>query len=649
MSTNHCLRLLFIACSLSILSQTLGCGSSSSPDSSPLAVNTPEPSPPVMTPDNPNSNLPDYIPGGGTPILTQMPATDYDFSAGDNNGAVGRVENVTVEHEAFSNAVRIYVDKPDGVIWNGRLVYPSQVAVEAGDLVLAQIYFRKIESTDESGAAFVSSYLEGPAPDYRKYFQRQLVSHGEWQEYLLPAVVSNSLNSGELGLHFGFGGGTKSQTFEIGLVRVLNYTNALSLADLPETLPTYIGREADANWRETADARIEQHRKGDFELLLTGPDSQPLANTQVSIELIQHHYHFGSAVVSNLIQGSSVDSDNYRTTVLENFNQVGPENDLKWGQWIGEWGDQFTQQMTLQALDWLTEQDLYVRGHVLVWPSKRNLPNYLQPWLPENAPAQADPRVKQEVLDHIDDIVGKSLTTIDEWDVLNEPFDNHYLMDAFGRSVMLDWFQRARSHSTRQGLYINDYSIMAGGGLNATHQQHFEDTIRYLVEQNAPITGIGMQGHFSSSPTPIERVYAIIDRFHQAFPNLDIRTTELDISTTDEVMQADYTRDFMTIFFSHPATVGIQKWGFWEGAHWRPEAAMYRMNWQPKPNALVWKEMIYEHWHTHIEALTIANGSIADRGFYGHYKVTLIQQGEIKQGYFDLLPDGPNKFELQLE
>lgn len=639
-------RALVLIFSLLLVIQMGGCGSSSSSESAPPTVNIPPtPTPSVPTPA-PTPALPDYIPSGGLAIITQAPATDYNFSSGDSNGPVGRVENVNVEHEAFSNAVRIYVDKPDGVIWNGRLVFPSQTAVSAGDVVLTQIYFRKIESADESGAAFVSSYLEGPAPEYRKYFQRQLVSHGEWQEYLLPAVVSDSLNSGDLGLHFGFGGGTKSQIFEIGLVRVLNYGNALTLADLPETLPTYLGREQDAEWRNEANARIEQHRKGDFEIRIFDANSQALSDTSIDVELVKHHYHFGSAIVSHLIQGDSNDSQEYRNKILENFNQVGPENDLKWGPWIGEWGDQFNQQTTLNALDWLKQQDMYIRGHVLVWPSKRNLPNYLQAWLPENAPTQADTRVKQEVLDHIDDIVGTSLAVVDEWDVLNEPFDNHYLMDAFGDSIMLDWFEQARSHSSHQSLYINDYSIMAGGGLNAAHQQHFEDTIRYLVEQNAPVTGIGMQGHFSSSPTPIERVYAIIDRYHQAFPSLDIRTTELDISTTDEAMQADYTRDFMTIFFSHPATVGIQKWGFWEGAHWRPEAAMYRANWQPKPNALVWQKMINEHWHTELSGTSNANGIYMERGFYGRYKVTIQLQGEEKKAYFDLVPDGDTQFDL---
>ena len=188
---------------------------------------------------------------------------------------------------------------------------------------------------------------------------------------------------------------------------------------------------------------------------------------------------------------------------------------------------------------------------------------------------------------------------------------------------------------------------MAGGGLNALHQQHFEDTIQYLVDNQAPIHGIGMQGHFSSSPTPIERVYDIVDRYHQAFPGLAIRTTELDISTTDEQMQADYTRDFMTIFFSHPATVGIQKWGFWAGAHWRPEAAMFDHDWRAKPNAQVWHDLIYNQWHTAISNTTNTSGTLTGRGFYGLYKVTVSIGGVEKVYYINLLPGAQNQFSLQ--
>jgi GH35 family endo-1,4-beta-xylanase len=221
-------------------------------------------------------------------------------------------------------------------------------------------------------------------------------------------------------------------------------------------------------------------------------------------------------------------------------------------------------------------------------------------------------------------------------------------MDAFGDGVMVDWFEQARANLPAHKLYINDYSILSGGGRNFAHQDHYQQTIQYLQDANAPIDGIGLQSHFGNSPTSISRIYDIIERFHQAFPDLKIRSTEFDVNTTDEALQADFTRDFLTIFFSHPATVGVQNWGFWAGAHWNPNAAMYTQSWQEKPNAVAWKQAIYDTWWNDFSGVSSDAGEFSSRGFYGKYKVTVMADGQQVQSTIELLPGGESEFTLQL-
>ena len=221
-------------------------------------------------------------------------------------------------------------------------------------------------------------------------------------------------------------------------------------------------------------------------------------------------------------------------------------------------------------------------------------------------------------------------------------------MDAFGDSVMLDWFAQAAQENPDVPLYINDYSIVSGGGTNVAHQDHYFNTINYLVANNAPISGIGIQSHFSATPTPITRIYQIIERFHSAFPNLAIRSTEFDVDTFDQEMQADFTRDFLTIFFSHPATVGVQKWGFWAGAHWRPNAAMYTEDWQPKLNQKAWQQTIYETFWNDFSGITNADGEYNNRGFYGDYEVLITKDGEQQSFDFTLSPESEGSFVIQL-
>lgn len=589
----------------------------------------PDPSPdPDPNPDpDPSPDPGDDIPAGGTLMITDNPATDFVVWEGDFNGPVGSVQTISVEHEDFSEAVRVTVTNPAGEFFNGQVQYPSLTDVSSGDVLLAHFYFRSVENMEETGAGFVTVFIEGPGPEYSKYLTREVSNTSQWQEFFVPVEMTQGEQAGDLRLIFGFGAGDRPQTFDIAGVSLVNYGNSVDLEELPSTDLSYAGRDPDAPWRAEAAARIEQYRKGDFKVkVLHGGES--LENASVEVKFKRHAYHFGSVTVGHILLGDNSDSEKYRQTFLEMFNQSGPENDLKWGPWIGEWGSTFNRETTLQALQWLQDHNIYTRGHVMVWPSKRNLPDMMQPYLPEGDPESADPQAKELVLQHIDDIASATANVVQEWDVLNEPYDNHYLMDAFGDEVMVDWFNRARQHLSHHKLYINDYSILSGGGRNAPHQDHYQQTIQYLVDHGAAIDGIGMQGHFGDNPTDIERVYSLIERYHQAFPDLAIRATEFDINTQDEQLQADYTRDFLTIFFSHPATVGVQVWGFWEGAVWRTNTAMFRQNWEPKPNAEAWKDLIYNQWWNDFTGITDSNGEYSARGFYGEYEITVSGAGK---------------------
>ncbi|MGJ8679084.1 endo-1,4-beta-xylanase [Paraglaciecola sp.] len=585
------------------------------------------------------------IPQGGTLISASNPINSASLWAGNGAQPVGTMTVVNVEHDDFQQALEVDITNPSGVSWNGQISIPVTGAVEVGDNVLLRVFFRTLNSDYETGTGFTRVLLQGPEPDYYKIINRNINSASEWVEYFLSATVAKDFADGELGILFELGAGDKPQSFQIGGVQLYNYEQSLSLEQLPNTELTYDGRDADAPWRTEALARIEEHRKGDFTLTINDHNGDPINNLDIDLHLANHAYHFGSAIASGQLLEESENGDIYREKVLELFNQAGPENSLKWGSWAGEWGEYYSQANTISALEWLKEHNIYARGHVLVWPAQRNLPNYLDQYITED-PSQADPQLLVEVTNHINDVSTQTSHLLDEWDVLNEPYDNHYLMDAFGDEVMVDWFELARSNLPEHKLYINDYSILSGGGLDVAHQEHYAKTIKYLVDNEAPIDGIGLQSHFSEVLTGIPKVYEILDGIHQANPNLLIRSTEFDVKTTNEQLQADYTRDFMTLFFSHPSTVGIQLWGFWAGRHWFPDAAMYHLDWTEKPNALVWKDLIFNQWHSAFNEKTDEQGQFKSRGFYGEYTLSFTHND--KEQVFSVVVEKGNENQITI-
>lgn len=590
------------------------------------------------------------LPDGGFSMIAADPIAAHGFWSGNNDGPVGSREVVEADHPDFDQAIRVTVTNPNGAFFNGQVSLPSIVDAENGDVMMLCFFFRSISTEDETGTSFTTVYPQSPAPNFTKYLVREVSAFKEdgWQEFLFPFQMTEAQPAGDMTLLFGIGGGAHPQSWELGGVEFLNYKSSLTVEDLPQTRPSYLGREPDAPWREAAADRIEAHRKGPMRIHIFDSNGNPVPDAEVEVQFMKHAYHFGSAVRAAMLVNESADREMYRSKVLELFNQAGPLNAFKWPAWEGNWGTQnFGEDVALGAAQWMKENGLYTRAHVMVWPSDRHLPNSMQALIPDDNPANTDPAAEQLVLDHIADIGAASEPFIDEWDVLNEPFDNHDLMDAFGNEVIVDWFNAARAVLPTQPLYLNDYSILSGGGRNADHQQHYEDTLQFLVDNNAPITSMGMQGHFNNSPTPIPILWDVLERYATLFPDLEIRVTEFTVDTEDEAMQADYLRDFFTLLFSHPNTVGIQHWGFWEGQT-QSNAALFRSNWEAKPNGQAYIDLVFGEWWNDFNGKSNESGSFSERGFYGDYQVSAKLNGIETSTEFSLLKNEDSAFTLIL-
>ena len=157
-----------------------------------------------------------------------------------------------------------------------------------------------------------------------------------------------------------------------------------------------------------------------------------------------------------------------------------------------------------------------------------------------------------------------------------------------------------------------------------------------------------MQGHFNNSPTPIPILWDILQRYSPQFPDLNIRVTEFTVDTEDEAMQADYLRDFYTLVFSHPKSISIQLWGFWESQINQTNSALYRNGWSPKPNAIAYQDLVFGEWWNDFEGITTEAGQFSQRGYFGDYTATVELDGIETEMDFSLNQDGGTDFTLVL-
>ncbi len=511
----------------------------------------------------------------------------------DGGAPVARCEIFETPESPWAFSLRFLVDRP----------------VEKGEVLLLEFRARTVSAKTESGLGSIGPMFETSDPPYVKSLNQRVELGLAWRDYSLPFRCVESRDAGKSAIVFFLG--YLPQTVEISDIKLSSFGKNFDASTLRNSEPRYKGAEPDAPWRAAAQERIEKIRKGDLTLQIVDADGKPVPNAAVEIRQTRSAFGWGTAVVAGRLLAQGADADAYRDFLVKYCNRAVFENDLKW---FG-WQNRRNRADVFRALDWLDERQIDVRGHCLVWPSWRNsTPRWRE--LASN-PEALDAAIREHIRDEASALRGRVV----DWDVVNEIHDNNDILKILGDDILVDWFQEARAADPNARLFINDYGILSGEGLDRRKQTSYFRAIKKLIDAGAPIGGIGMQSHFGQTATPPERLLEILDRFAEL--GLPISITEHDVDATDKAFQAEFTRDFLTAAFSHPAVDEILVWGFWERSHWRPESAYFSADWTPTPAGKVWQELVGETWRSNLDATSNEAGNVATRVFLGDYRITV--------------------------
>jgi GH35 family endo-1,4-beta-xylanase len=550
-------------------------------------------------------------------ILALSPLCALDVPQGGAEISIGTLQasanSKSGKVEPLTTGKRIIITQPhEAQAHNAQFTAPFGSAIAKGERVFAIIKARVV-GAEEFGEVLAKLQLR--AAPYTSFGPSIGIGISlEWAELPVTFAAEDSIETDKAAVVLLCG--HKAQSIEIESIRIMRYPASIDLASFPRAKPikrNYAGREPNAPWRKAALERIEQHRKADLALKLTGADGKQLADTEVKLTLRRHEFGFGSAIVAKRMSGESEDDKHYRDIIERLFSIIVFENDLKDGNWSPDFDEKRRSQRNAEidaAFAWFNERHIAVRGHYL-----------MQVATPFNLQTIKDSAViQQRTLDSVRERLAFVKDRVIEWDVINHPI-------AWGGADMLnkrpglehldrEVFQLARS-LTKLPFFVNEDQVFRPG-------PQCDDTFVYiqaLNEAGMKVAGLGNQAHFHESylPSP-EHLLAITDRFAQIVPHQSI--TEYDIVTTeDEELAADYTRDVLISVFSHPAYTSFLLWGFWEGSHWKPEAASWSRDWTLRARGQVLEEWIGQKWRTEVTLKTDAEGRVNWRGFPGWYDV----------------------------
>jgi len=525
-------------------------------------------------------------------------------------GGAATSEVVPVTGQPFHAARRIRVKEavsPTHLVQAMVLHLPG--AVQKGDTVLVSAWIRAPEMTANASGC-VSMHLQLARQPWTVKASASTIATTEWRQMFAYGKAEEDYPAGSLSVSWPLG--CQRQTIDLAGLVVLDLGPSFARAALPISHVTYPGQEPNAPWRAEATQRIERFRKGDLIVQVNDADGKPVADANVDISQRRLAFGLGTFIGSRAI---ALNADGQRFCEhLARFNRV--TTPIYWS----DWGWPKKRDLYLGLAQWAHDNEFTARAHPLIYPGWSFLPAALQE--SRNDPAE----LQERILAHIREMcAAMGPSDFREYDVTNELRDLDDVHNLVGRDGVAAWFAEARKNlPPGTKLALNENTILTHTGATSTNQDIYLGWIRDLEARGQKPDVVGFQAHFDEALTSPTRVWEILDRF--AATGCELQITEFDLNTLDQSAQADYTRDFLTTVFAHPAVTAFTMWGFWEGEMWRPDAALYRPDWSAKPNGLAFDSLI-RSWRTETQCRTDADGTAHVRGFRGDYAISVTGNG----------------------
>ncbi len=537
------------------------------------------------------------------------------FSGDAPAGTRSELVDVKKEDEpSLISARRIRVgqtyDQPyDVQVFSGK----TNQAIAKGDTLLASCWLRLGDGEDVE-VGVVTVRLQLTREPWFSPANTDVTIDRTWRRVFIAGVTDRDFQAGDLNMvvHVGH----QPQVIEVGPCAVLNLGQGVDAQSLPYNTLNWPGRSPDAPWRAEAQKRIERYRMGDLAIRVTDADGNPVAGAKVTIQQKSRAFGIGSFATPETLLADTPDGEKTREIFQRLFNRA--TTPIYWA----DWGWPRQREQYLATAKWLTDHGMITRGHVMIYPKYQILPKDVVA-LKDNPQ-----KMRERLLQQIAEISEATKPfRFREYDVTNELRDSVDLHQLLGRDVVADWFAQARRHLPDAKLANNENSILTIGGVARNKQDLYLDWHQFLKARGHAPDVIGFQSHFNEAVTSPEQVWAILDRFANA-TDAELQITEFDLHTRDESSQAEYTRDFLTACFAHPRVTGFTMWGFWEGDHWLPDAAFWRRDWSPKPNAKMLETLLTKTWWTDATTTTGADGTATVKVFMGEHAVHVSAAGK---------------------
>ena len=308
-------------------------------------------------------------------------------------------------------------------------------------------------------------------------------------------------------------------------------------------------------------------------------------------ELYQENFPIGIALSGYILQNT----EQYGQVILENFNSITCENEMKPDSLL----DQAASQANLEdaylhaavhfgncmpAVKFASEHGMKIRFHTLVWHSQTPKWFFTEDYTDEGRLVDRDVMLAR-MENYIADVLGYFQENypglVYAVDVVNEAFDvgdgdetgirmnKNLWYETVGADYYYQAFVFARKYASKDmKLFYNDYGCMDKADLILEHLAR--------AREEGLIDGIGMQSHLSTDDKIQYKFMLAVKKFCDA--GYEVQATELDIGVKEDsdsafLLQGRKYRSFFKNMKAlqeegYPVT-GITVWGLNDDLSWR--------------------------------------------------------------------------------
>ena len=583
------------------------------------------------------------IPSGGTSLLPDtQPADNFVLGGSASNTAALSVQVNDDQTLPFENYVRLETSTVPTNVWNINVALNPTGDLGQDDVVFVS-FFARGEPVQGTATVQANAYLQKNGTN-DKLATIPIHGHAQWQHFSTKIEVGESIASG--GYKFVIHAGFAEQVLEIGGLEIQNY-----------------GRLG--------------HRLSDYTVTVQDKFGNPLSEATLDVQMTNHEFKFGTQVRDQLYSITEAEFNafnetqrraltpnledsfhiprfvptwtdvlNHRNAVLDTFNHVVPTTGLQWVA-IENSGTSVPE----AAVNRATADGQSVTAASVVWQkdrwptpeSFRSTTNVegerVFPDAQTFHAALVDARLGPE------SVLNKFSTTgtgpeINDWKLLNEPLHETYYQQVFVDAgiytseveALADYFKRADAVRPDTTLSINEYAVI--NSQNDDFAIQYRDLIQSLLDAGAPIDRIGVQAHISRNDITKEDILRRLDLLAET--GLPIEISEFDMRDDAETPQLNGTeqermfRDMLEVTFEHPSVDGFIMWGVWDKVHWRGNAPLFDSDWNIKPEAAPWFDLVHGQWKPDLvdEVVSGTGEWIAPIGLYnGDYQITAKANG----------------------